>query len=449
MKTITRTVLSAIMLFTMTITAQAENLMDAGRAGFEIEDATSNIGAQGWTSTKSNYFTRTTEEFHSGTASMKLVIPTTADSTLVGVDLKNTKDVIAFAEGDKCKVSCYVYVDGEKCSKLGNVVFALSIGKWVQSAPIVADSIAKDGWVKITSPEITVPETKGFAPFIKINLAEGVTGELVMYIDDVEFSKLESAPLEPEEIEEPSTPSVGFEVATDTVVCGAVGWEVKNDQDFGYYNRSTEKAYHGDASMKVNMPNALESTNNCFLSSTILTPVTVDNTYKVTCWVYIEKVGQLKSIDLISSTMKWQSTTINKANIQTGKWVKLESKEYSPLNGAGEVADGSVNAGIRTNILGAANFTGEDGEIILYLDNVEIVKNGASGLNSTENNIQVLRGHGGITIVDAEPNMPVVVYNLSGIQMASTTIHSEQVFIPLQSGIYILKVGNKTTKVVL
>ncbi len=304
--------------------------------------------------------------------------------------------------------------------------------------------------MKIESSELTVASTYAeYLGYIKLNLDKTKAEELVMYFDDIELTKVVEEPVDPDGPEVPMTDNAGFEVSDATAACGAAGWGLTNDDNYGYFSRTTDKFYHGTASMKFSVPSG--ATKVPYIISTDLRPVTKGNNYKVSCWMYVEKVGQLKSVDLIASNMKWQSTAINKADIPIGQWVKLESAEFTPTNAQGEEANGNIKLAVRPNIVGAT-FAGADGEIILYIDNVaanEVADDATSLDNLNQSDLCVCGSQGALRIANVLVGDKVTVYNTTG-QLVNTTIAtSSNLSIPLQSGIYIVRVGTEARKVTL
>jgi len=71
-----------------------------------------------------------------------------------------------------------------------------------------------------------------------------------------------------------------------------------------------------------------------------------------------------------------------------------------------------------------------------------------SGIEQTVlNTVKIMNVENGIRIV-ADKAAPVIVYNLSGIQVKNCIVNSEEIIV-LTKGIYIVKSGNTVQKVIV
>lgn len=237
----------------------------------------------------------------------------------------------------------------------------------------------------------------------------------------------------------------GFEIAAEDG--SADGWKASAD---GFYGRTTDMAYEGDASMKVFLSDDIVSgttyNSSILVASTGTMTFEQDKVYKFSYYIYIDEVGseKLSAISIAKSSTWLEISKIQTSTIEKGQWVKVETGEYTYT---GETQASAITIKL------FCNGGSETVDVSCYIDNVEVIDveaYNASVSTSVESAVKVIASNGGVTVNGAEMGASVDVYAMTGAKVVSSTITSNSVFVPIApKGIYIVKVGDDVVKVAL
>ncbi len=421
------------LFFAASATVSAENLLSADQNGFETE-AADNIGISGWVAGDKyvGFISRSDEQAYEGTYSAKIFVPA-SDATMTDILFATSGD-LGLTSDKTYTLSCYVYIDGAN-DKLasGMVQLALNDGWATSGGAIQKNTIATGEWVKIEKLGLKGKPSKGAA--VKFILQRTVVADLTMYIDNVVLTEEGAAPTA-EEI-------AGFERADAASNVGAFGWESPAG---AYLDRVTAMKNSGDASMKAEVAADNASLASVELKNTANTmALEVGDKVKVSCYVYLDgsKKAKLNNFAFALSVGGWiGSTAIPAADITTDGWVKLESPEIEVPEGKA----GSYAPYIKLNLTATAD------ELLMYIDDVELTKvetpTSVVSPDASER-LFVVKASNGLNIIGAPQGELVEVYNLAGTRIAAEAIASSSHFVAAQSGIYIVKMGEQVTKVIL
>lgn len=440
MKNLTRITLCASLMFAMTMTAQAENLLTAEQNGFETD-------ITGWAvKTGTDFCSQATDKGYGGSASsLKVSIPENSDAA--AVEMETTPAAITLEAGKSYKATAWVYIEAET-TKLKSVQFNLAGGTWVGGSTTQKAAIGIGAWKKVES--VLAPlETDSLPQYklnVKLNLEPTDVSAATVYIDNVEFYEFDPATA--------PVASRGFETADVSSNVGAAGWAEQGTLT-GCLSRTIDKFKSGTASMKVDIPADKSDIVEIQLKNTTWVNFNEGEKYKISCWVYVdaEKDKKLNSIQFILCGKKWTAAPpIEKSTFASGEWVKLTSDELVIAAGQSGGYAPYIKAYFPVVSDEDPVAEGKDEPLLMYLDDVEIIPSiAASSITAPESakRLFVVAGNGGLNIIGAPQGELVEVYNLSGVRVATEAISSSSHFVAAQSGIYIVRMGHEVVKVIL
>ena len=167
-----------------------------------------------------------------------------------------------------------------------------------------------------------------------------------------------------------------------------------------------------------------------------------DDKVKVACWVYVPALenAKLNGVQFLLTRNQITTATIPNADISKGEWVRLESSEITT-----EAKEYGVGVKV---VLNKANTDG----LTMYIDDVEFVNSSTAtsiASSNTTERLFVTTEKTGLRIIGAPYGALVEVFNVSGVRVAAETNTSNQQFIPMKSGIYIVRMCNQVKKVIM
>ncbi len=164
---------------------------DGDMMDFEIADAATNGGADGWWANygEGHYYKRTEDKAYTGTASMKVEVakgsPVTPTSFLQ-TDDKDEANAARVNEPGDYVLRRYIWLDGSCNKSLTEInTFLTTGGQWI-TANIKPESLKKDEWVRVDS-NVNFPVAGTGKMTIKMNNDAAAEDDVRFYVDAFEL----------------------------------------------------------------------------------------------------------------------------------------------------------------------------------------------------------------------------------------------------------------------
>ena len=317
--------------------------------------------------------------------------------------------------------------------------------------------IERKQWVKLTKKI----QIAGFDdPNYKINIIVRKAQMGTFYMDKIELIRTASP--------KPDTgfgdaQMMGFELE-EAGITGADGWWANTmSGTCDYYNRTTEKAHTGEASMLISVPMGGEKTNDAWLQTDdgttkpndpniLRIPEAGDYVFRRYVWIEEGCNSSLSQIltffDLVDPTDptndaagKWQVASIeNVKDLSKGEWLKVDKALTFAKPFIGKMI-------IKLNNAAAAI-----DEVKVYMDDFQLIPKGdvANVATADKASLTVSAQAQSIMVRFAPMGEMLSVYDLSGTLVASQKVNSANTNIAINNvGTYIVRVNNVSHKVVL
>ena len=441
----------------------AANFGVADKMSFEIEDATLLWGASGWWAqngmegqVNKGIWMRTDAEAAAGDFSMVCNVPkgfadgqaVIETQTVIG-DGNNTVQL----EKDKnYKLKLKIYIDGSQNKGLNSIQIAFSemltpeqkeegiTGGWIDNRFNSLGELEKDKWVTV-SANFTATSSNVYKMTVKPMQPNCSEQGLLFYVDQIELM----------EVTETANTGFGdedmldFEIADGNIDGGALGWWA-NLKEGNYFSRTEEKAYSGNASMKIEIAKGGKVTNTSFLQTddkegANAARVSEPGDYVLRRYIWLDETcnKSLKEIyTFITTGGAWITANVLTAELKKGQWVRVDSKVNFPTAGTGKMI-------IRMN----ENAASED-DVRFYVDAFELLPGDqATGIGSESEVKVAVYSQGESIVVNFAPlGETVEVYNLSGMQIAAKKVTGVTTTFDVADGVYIIKAGSEVLKVV-
>lgn len=410
---------------------------------FEAAGEDTQYPASGWWTTDATVWAYSTEQTSTGTGSVRCGGTDVGDSRI--------QATVQIPNAGTFKLSFDVYIDSSVSNEGLSSISAIFATPWYDQA-VDLSTIAKDEWVTVETAAFTYDAATSTELWMRLY---SPAGDILFYMDNLQLLEYvedtttgggdDTGDTETEALENLITNSsmAGFEIEGTVSEGGASGWWT---QSSAIWQRSTDQAANGStASMLCSVDVTDLTSDGAFIQNSGTNPIAIASAgkYKLSFYVYVDGTAN-ETLDHLNIIMKgtdtWLDATIDLSSVEKDTWTLVEH-EYEFAT-----ALASCEMWIRMNADGATS-----GSVLFYIDDMVLgLVEAVDGIAATDNaTVAVAARNGEIVIAGATDGAQVTVYSVTGAVVANTVSTTGSVSIPATSGIYIVKVGNKVTKVSL
>ncbi len=388
-----------------------------------------------WFVQHKDQYTVTKEKAYDGEYSLKFsnLDPTLTNALQVQGSF-NSNLVKPNIKSGNYEMSAYFWLDEESPSKVEIVFQNASPGL---SAIFDLTGVEKNKWLKV-STRIAVGDFTKEDRKINVQVKNGQTG--TFYIDKIELVETVD---KPEDEGFGNKEMLSFERG-DNVQGGADGWWAAHPDN---WFRSGDMSSDGSFSLCCSIPKQSEAfdpwiqTDDKVGENASRIPENGEYHFEYDLFLDPDVNKGLKSIYCYNNSGGWNPSSFEQIQtLEKGKWVKISTKSFkvteAPVTGKTTL---KVNKDACVN-----------DDVLFYIDNLRLVNSATIGLEELTGKSYSVSAVDSRILIDGLVNgEKVQAFDLSGKMVKSIIASGQSLSIALSEGVYFIKVGEETTKVVL